>query len=318
MPRTRPLALATLAAGALAAAGVAAASQRAQTTQQAAATFAAGTVSHSRTKSCTGSDGAYQETVATYTGTASSSDARLNGSLEIRARSVLNATSGLGWVEGSFRVRGSEGGARGTLHAAIADGKAVGSLVGEAGRPEARLVASLASAFSPSAGFSSGQLGTGSASLAGVLFQRGACSTAKRTKTTAVSHLELRPDAVLPPSSVRGKASGSFTLDLTRDASGTITGATAVFYVNYRFDGSVTITGLALHQGARGSNGSTVLDAATGTIADPDGSGNVTKVVTGVSGSLAQALLSDPRGYYVELTTSNGALRAQLDGFSRR
>jgi hypothetical protein len=111
------------------------------------------------------------------------------------------------------------------------------------------------------------------------------------------------------------------TLDLTRDASGNITGGNVVFYVNYRFPGSVTITGLALHQGARGANGAVALDAAVGTITDTDGRGNLTKVVSGASATLLQALLTSPHGYYVDLTTSantGGALRDQLGSPDRR
>jgi hypothetical protein len=105
------------------------------------------------------------------------------------------------------------------------------------------------------------------------------------------------------------------------NASGNVTGGNVVFYVNYRFRGPVTITDLALDQGARGSNGPVVLDAAVGTVTDTDGRGNLTKVVSGASASLLQALLQSPHGYYVDLTTSanpGGALRDQLNSPARR
>jgi hypothetical protein len=120
---------------------------------------------------------------------------------------------------------------------------------------------------------------------------------------------------------LNAEGTGNLTLDLMRDASGNITGGNVVFYVNYRFPGSVTITGLALHQGARGANGAVVLDAAVGTITDTDGRGNLTKVVSGASATLLQALLTSPHGYYVDLTTSantGGALRDQLGSPDRR
>ena len=63
----------------LAGAGMAAASYKSQTTQQASATFAAAAVTQSRLSTCTSTDGVYQDTTATYTGTSTSSDARLNG-----------------------------------------------------------------------------------------------------------------------------------------------------------------------------------------------------------------------------------------------
>ena len=314
------------AAGALMAAltvsGVAAASHRSQATQQAVADFSAGSVTRAHTRTCTASDGAYQETTATYSGTASSSDARLNGPLEIRASSVVNTTTGVGWVEGSFRIRGSDAAANGTIHAALAGGNAVGAVVGRGRHTTAKLVASFAAGFTPGGGFSSGKLGSGSANGAGVLFTRGTCTKQKNLTATAIFRLRLNPRQVVPKvSGLKASGTGNLTLDLTRDANGAVTGGTAVFYINYRFPGAVTIASVTLHQGARGANGGVVIDAGTGSISDPDGRGNVTKVVTGVSGAVAQALLADPRGYYVEVDTSAnpaGALRDQLGGFTRR
>ena len=135
-------------------------------------------------------------------------------------------------------------------------------------------------------------------------------------------HLHLTPGQVVPRvTGLNAEGTGNLTLDLARDASGNVTGGNVVFYVNYRFPGSVTITGLALHQGARGANGPVVLDAAVGTITDTDGRGNLTKVVSGASAALLQALLTSPHGYYVDLTTSantGGALRDQLSSPDRR
>ena len=311
-----------LVVAAVAAAGVAAATRHTQSTQAAAADFTAGTVSRSHTTTCAASDGTYQFTTATYSGTATSSDPRLNGPLEIRSSSVVNTTTKLGWLDGTLRVRGTNAGANGRIHAAIANGTAVGSLVGEGSGPEAKLVASFSGAFTPATGFAAGsKIGSGSATGAGVLFTRGDCRQAKPGPATAVFRLRLTPGQVVPRvTGLKAEGSGNLTLDLTRDASGNLTGGNVVFYVNYRFPGSVTITGLALHQGARGANGPVVLDAAVGTITDTDGRGNLTKVVSGASASLLQALLTSPRGYYVDLTTSantGGALRDQLSSPDR-
>jgi CHRD domain-containing protein len=311
-----------LAAAAVAATGVAAAVRHVQSTQAAAADFSAVTVTQSHTTACTASDGSYQDTTATYAGTATSSEARLNGALRIRARSVVNTTSKLGWLEGSWRVRGTTGGSNGTIRAAIAGGNLVGSIVGDGARPEARLVASISAAFGQGTGFAAGKLGSGSAAGAGVLFTRGDCRRARPQPTNFVFRLHLTPGQTVPrATNLDADAAGSITLDLTRDGAGTITGGTVVFYVNYRFHGAVTITGLALHQGARGTAGPVVLDAVVGTVADADGHGNLTKVVTTAPASLLQALLTTPRGYYLDLSTSantTGALRAQLASPDRR
>ena len=313
---------AALAAAAVAAAGVAAATRHTQTTVAAGADFNAGQVTQSHTTTCSAADGSYQDTTATYSGSSTSSEPRLNGTLRIRARSVVNTTSKLGWLEGSWRVRGTTAGSSGTIHAAIAGGNVVGSVTGEGARPEARLVASISAAFSQNGGFSGGKVGSGSAAGAGVLFTRGDCRRSKPQPTNFVFKVHLTPGQVVPRVvNLDADATGSLTLDVARDAGGAITGGTVVFYVNYRFHGAVTITGLALHQGARGSNGPVVLDAAVGSVSDADGHGNLTKVVTTAPASLLQALLTTPRGYYVDLSTSantSGAVRAQLASPDRR
>jgi len=301
--------------------GVAAATHHAQATQAAAADFTAASVSRNSTQTCTAADGTYQLTSAKYTGTATSSDPRLNGTLEIRVSSVLNTNSKLGWLSGDFRVRGASGAAHGTIHAAISNGSAVGSIVGR-GSGDSKLVASVSALFGQSTGFTGGKLGSGSANGAGVFFTRGECKRAKRVPSTAIFREHLTPRQVVPPvNGLRAEAKGNVTLDLTRDASGNVTGGNVVFYVNYAFPGSVTLTGLALHQGAKGANGPVVLDAAIGTLTDADGRGNVTKVVSSVSPSLLQALLTSPRNYYVDISTSanpGGALRDQLESPERR
>jgi len=284
--------------------------------------FTAGVVSQGHTETCAASDGTYQLTTATYTGTATSSDARLNGAVQLRVHSVVNTTTKLGFLDGNLRIRGTNGGASGNVHAAIANGAAVGSLVGEGNRPEAKLVASISAAFTPATGFATGKLGSGSANGAGVLFTRGDCRRPKQLPSTAVFHLQLTPGEVVPRvQGLDARGNGNLTLDLTRDASGNVTGGNVVFYINYRFPGSITLTGLALHQGVRGANGPVVLDAGIGTFTDSDGRGNITKVVSSASASLLQALLATPRGYYVDVSTSTntgGALRDQLSSPEQR
>lgn len=319
MSRRKLTAIVALAGAALAAAGVAAAAHmRAQTTQQAQATFAATSVTRSSARSCTASDGAYTETTATYAGAATSSDARLAGPLVIRAHSVVDTTSGIGWVDGSVRIQGGDGNASASLHAAISGGNAVGAVVGRTSRNAGKLIASFVSAFTADGGFSSGSLGTGSVAGAGVVFERGSCTNVKRERSVSVSRLGFSTHEVVPAVSGKSRGTGSFTLDVTRDSTGAIASAKAVFYVNYRFGAAETLTGLALHQGARGAEGPVVLDSGAGSLADADGSGNLTEVVNSVPTDLAEALLANPRGYYVELTAADTALRAQLGGFKRR
>ena len=104
--------------------------------------------------------------------------------------------------------------------------------------------------------------------------------------------LHLKPSQEVPAiKGLKADAVGHVTFDLTRNAAGEITAGEVIFYFNYKFPGSVTISGLHIHQGAKGTNGGIVVDSGTADPADADGSGNVTKVVSGFSRDVA----GDPR-----------------------
>lgn len=162
MSRKRLLPLVLFVASALAAAGVAAAGHRGPSVQSASATFDAATVSHKYQATCSVNGGdTFEATRATYTGTASSSDARLAGAFTIRAWSLVDTSNGIGHVYGVFRIKGA--GAtrmRGTLNAALSSGEASGLARGIARHPYGHLVASLSAMFDPNTGFSQGSVGS--------------------------------------------------------------------------------------------------------------------------------------------------------------
>lgn len=137
---------------------------------------------------------------------------------------------------------------------------------------------------------------------------------------TPVFKLRLRPSQEVPAiKGLRADAVGSVTFDLTRDAAGTITAGEVIFYFNYAFPSSVSVTGLHIHQGAKGANGPIVVSSGAAAV-DPDGVGNVTTVV-GAAPAQLQAILDNPRGYYVNLHTAvnpGGALRAQMHNPTKR
>ena len=309
---------------ALAASTAAVASARhAQSTAQVTASFAAGTVAHAHTINCTGADGSYRETTATYTGTSASSNTALDGPLVVKAHSVVDTTSGLGWVDGTFKVKGGDGkgNLEGTIRATVVNGKLGGSVTGDLDNPNGKLVSTVAGDFDQAGGFTNGSLGNGDSTEAAIVFERGTCtkSSTKKVRTVSVAHLSFKTEPGLPVVTRKGSGKGSFTLDVTRDSSGTITSAKAVFYVNYLFEGgSETITGLTLRNASAGTTGPVVLDSGLATFTDPDGSGNITQVVASVPTDLVSAALANPKQYYVELTASDTALRAQLEGFSRQ
>ena len=148
-------------------------------------------------------------------------------------------------------------------------------------------------------------------------------ATAKKPALSATPVFKqlLKPSQEVPPiKGLKADAVGSVTFDLTRNASGTITSGEVIFYFNYKFPGSVNISGLHIHQGAKGTNGGIVVDSGVAAFTDADGEGNVTTVVAGTPATL-QAILDDPRGYYVNLLTSvnpGGALREQMHNPKKR
>ena len=149
-------------------------------------------------------------------------------------------------------------------------------------------------------------------------------ATAKKPalSATPVFKLDLKPNQEVPPiKRLKADAVGSVTFDLERSATGAITSGEVIFYFNYSFPGSVNITGLHIHQGAKGTNGGIVVSANVAPFTDADGHGNITTVVTGTSPATLQAILDNPRNYYVNLHTSvnpYGAMRAQMHNPQKR
>ena len=143
-------------------------------------------------------------------------------------------------------------------------------------------------------------------------------ATAKKPalSATPVFKLNLKPSQEVPPiKGLKADARGSVTFDLERSASGAITSGEVIFYFNYSFPDSVNITGLHVHQAAKGVNGGIVVSSNLAPFTDADGQGNITTVVTGTPPATLQAILDNPRSYYVNLHTSvnaGGAMREQM------
>ena len=144
----------------------------------------------------------------------------------------------------------------------------------------------------------------------------GAAAKKPALTATPVFKLNLKPSQEVPPiKGLKADARGSVTFDLERSSAGAITSGEVIFYFNYSFPGSVNITGLHVHQGAKGANGAVVVNSGVASFTDTDGQGNVTTVVTGTPPATLQAILDNPRNYYVNMHTSvnpGGALREQM------
>lgn len=145
-------------------------------------------------------------------------------------------------------------------------------------------------------------------------------ATAKKPalSATPVFKLNLKGSQEVPPNKDQeGSARGSVTFDLTRNSAGTITSGDVIFSFNYSFASATTVIGLHIHPGAKGATGGVAIGAvlSANDMADADGVGNITSVVTGTPPATLQAILENPRGYYVNLHTPakpNGALREQM------
>jgi|tagenome__1003787_1003787.scaffolds.fasta_scaffold20152171_1 hypothetical protein len=141
---------------------------------------------------------------------------------------------------------------------------------------------------------------------------------------TIVFNAALSAANEVPPitnADANGRGTGTFTLNLTRDASGTITAATGTFVYNLSgFPAGTTVRATHIHEGGPGiGNGTVVIDtgltAATGFTLTDGTIGNQTFANRDVSVTLANQIIANPNGYYFNVHTGlnpGGAVRAQL------
>ncbi len=131
------------------------------------------------------------------------------------------------------------------------------------------------------------------------------------------SGAEVSPPVPVPAT---GTGMATVTFNITRDASGTITAATANFFVTINIPENVTIVGLHIHEGAATANGPVVIN--TGLTSLPginfiDGEGVIDVNAPTVDLAVLGRLVANPAGFYVNVhTTANpaGAIRGQLTG----
>lgn len=143
---------------------------------------------------------------------------------------------------------------------------------------------------------------------------------AQSTQTVAVRAL-LSPLNEVPPITDLN-ASGGFvvTLDITRDASGNITGGTANFVGQVMFPGAVTIIGLHIHEQVAGMNGPIVIGTnindGANAVTLASGSGLIAPpAVENINPMVLTRLLANPAGFYINLHTTvhrGGAIRGQI------
>jgi hypothetical protein len=173
----------TVVVAALAASGIAVARglDAAGSARALSATFTATTASRIDTRSCTTSDNkTLVATSGTYTGTAAG-DPDLTGAATLHARSLINATDGVGTVSGSLKIDVPGRDTEAQFTAVYSGGSIAGLAVGHAHGPAAQLLANISATFSSTGGFTNGKLGA-SAGGAAVELAPGSCRPAKPVK----------------------------------------------------------------------------------------------------------------------------------------
>lgn len=140
-----------------------------------------------------------------------------------------------------------------------------------------------------------------------------------RAEVVTVSVLMSPANEVPPIAGLTASAGMEVTINITRDGTGAITSATARFLGSVTFPGSITVTGLHIHEGVTGANGGVRIDSglsAANPLAFANGTGLIDRTSNAITDTaLLTRLLTNPTGFYVNLHTSvnpAGALRAQI------
>lgn len=140
--------------------------------------------------------------------------------------------------------------------------------------------------------------------------------------STATFTATLLPSSEVPAvtgAEASGSGTGTVTLNLTKDSAGYVTAATLdVTVTETGFPAGTAFTASHLHSAPAGANGGIVVSfgLAAGEVTFANGSGSFTKRGISVSADLANAILANPAGFYVNTHTAantNGVARGQLN-----
>ena len=144
--------------------------------------------------------------------------------------------------------------------------------------------------------------------------------TAPSTASSAFS-ATLLPASEVPAvtgSEAGGSGAATVTLNLTKDSAGSVTAATLDVTVTATgFPAGTALTASHIHSAPAGVNGGIVISfgLTPGEVIFTTGSGSFTKQGISVSADLANAILANPGGFYVNTHTAantNGVARGQL------
>lgn len=147
------------------------------------------------------------------------------------------------------------------------------------------------------------------------------------TEPTATLPLSYTFSAALSPANevpavtnadASGSGTATITLNVTRDAAGSITAATANFAVALTgFPNATTLTGAHIHQAAAGANAAVIVNTglANGEVVLAGGAASFTKNTINVPVEVANNLTTTPSAYYFNVHSTlnaGGAARGQL------
>jgi hypothetical protein len=152
------------------------------------ATFTATTANVVKTSTCTGSDGTYASTKATYSGTAvsTSGDPNLSGPITLDTESLVNTTTGVGTISARLKIGTDPNRTDAEFEGVVANGNAVGLAAGQAHDPHTQLLANLSAAWSATGGFTNGFIGHGASGGDAVESLPGGCKPVQAPKPETI------------------------------------------------------------------------------------------------------------------------------------
>lgn len=143
----------------------------------------------------------------------------------------------------------------------------------------------------------------------------------QETTTTSTFTVPLSPANEVPAvvnADATGRGSAIIAVTVRKDASGTITSATADFQIDVTgFPAGTRVTDAHVHNGGAGANASVFISVGltSGELALTNGSGTISKKGITVPADRAAAILGNPAGHYFNVHTAlnpDGAIRGQL------
>jgi hypothetical protein len=172
----RKIILITALSAALVGAGLAVAhGSQSKSVKAVSATFTATSASVVKTSTCTGADGSYASTKATYTGVAVSTEPSLNGPITIKTEALVNTTTNVGTVSGRLNIDVTGGKKTEAGFAAVYSNGNIAGLASGHTDDHGSLLGNLSSAFTAAGGFTGGKLGGATSGGDAVLVTRGGC-----------------------------------------------------------------------------------------------------------------------------------------------